>query len=490
MTYHEELFLDHKDKTNLMQWKYGVVDNSITTELLTPFWNWLITLIPMSVAPNQLTASSLICMLLATYTCGGEMMTTHPIFSCLLVAILIFASASLDAVDGKQARRTKNSSFIGELFDHGCDCVCTILLCYMVSILFGIESIVTRLDLIIIGQICFLVEHLNVLTSIEQKVVFHRWTGPGEILCLIESLFVIKALTLLFIWPFGGQLPFIDLSNIICYIFIIFVIGTIVIVYNLSGNYLETRKGLAVCLCLRLVTTFYLTLSSNLSDFDIICSGLPLCILSGDIILAKMARRQLHPSITIFILFSSLQIVHYTFAILPFLAYFCAVFYDLCKTSGLPMMSIVRNVYVDGSYDMMHYGHMKSISKALEYGNRIIIGVMTDQDSVGYKRPPVINQEQRRLWLETFVQACRFVYEIVDCPYPSMDVAFIKRHNIHDVVCSEEYDPQNPKNIDNPKFVDYYKVPRDNGVEIHYQPRTGGISTSEIIQAVKSRSDL
>jgi len=32
---------------------------------------------------------------------------------------------SLDAIDGKQARRTKSSTPLGELFDHGCDAIST-----------------------------------------------------------------------------------------------------------------------------------------------------------------------------------------------------------------------------------------------------------------------------------------------------------------------------------------------------------------------------
>lgn len=36
-------------------------------------------------------------------------------------AISIFIYQTLDAVDGKQARRTKASSPLGQLFDHGCD---------------------------------------------------------------------------------------------------------------------------------------------------------------------------------------------------------------------------------------------------------------------------------------------------------------------------------------------------------------------------------
>lgn len=37
----------------------------------------------------------------------------------------LFIYQSLDAIDGKQARRTNSSTPLGELFDHGCDAVST-----------------------------------------------------------------------------------------------------------------------------------------------------------------------------------------------------------------------------------------------------------------------------------------------------------------------------------------------------------------------------
>lgn len=40
-------------------------------------------------------------------------------------AVGLFIYQSLDAIDGKQARRTNSSSPLGELFDHGCDAVST-----------------------------------------------------------------------------------------------------------------------------------------------------------------------------------------------------------------------------------------------------------------------------------------------------------------------------------------------------------------------------
>ena len=48
-----------------------------------------------------------------------------PQWACLLCALGLFIYQSLDAIDGKQARRTGTSTPLGELFDHGCDSLST-----------------------------------------------------------------------------------------------------------------------------------------------------------------------------------------------------------------------------------------------------------------------------------------------------------------------------------------------------------------------------
>ena len=46
-----------------------------------------------------------------------------PSWSLHLNAFGLFVYQTLDAVDGKQARRTGSSTPLGELFDHGCDAI-------------------------------------------------------------------------------------------------------------------------------------------------------------------------------------------------------------------------------------------------------------------------------------------------------------------------------------------------------------------------------
>jgi phosphatidylglycerophosphate synthase len=44
-----------------------------------------------------------------------------------MAALGVFIYQTLDAIDGKQARRTRSNNSLGEIFDHGCDAISTLL---------------------------------------------------------------------------------------------------------------------------------------------------------------------------------------------------------------------------------------------------------------------------------------------------------------------------------------------------------------------------
>eukprot|EP00474_Spongospora_subterranea_P009222 CRZ09680.1 hypothetical protein [Spongospora subterranea] len=100
---------------------YGYIDT-----IMTPFWNWAVTLLPMTLAPNLVTLLALLFMSLAAVLVATKSpMLTDPLPPWVLVysATSLFIYQTLDAIDGKQARRTKSSSALGQLFDHGCDSI-------------------------------------------------------------------------------------------------------------------------------------------------------------------------------------------------------------------------------------------------------------------------------------------------------------------------------------------------------------------------------
>lgn len=115
---------------NIANHKYKSGHNTFLDNKLNPMWNSLTDLLPMSMAPNMVTTIGGIHSLLA-YAVSWYF---NPNFDSLQVpswvlvlngycAIIYF---TLDCMDGKQARRTGTSSPLGQLFDHGFDCLCNL----------------------------------------------------------------------------------------------------------------------------------------------------------------------------------------------------------------------------------------------------------------------------------------------------------------------------------------------------------------------------
>ncbi|KAI8344087.1 CDP-alcohol phosphatidyltransferase-domain-containing protein [Chlamydoabsidia padenii] len=115
---------------NLHQYRYGGVDKSLVSRyILTPYWNNLVKVFPLWVAPNLITliGLSIIGVNVATLFYYTSELGPCPNWVYYSFGIGLFAYQSLDAIDGKQARRTGSSGPLGELFDHGCDAINTSL---------------------------------------------------------------------------------------------------------------------------------------------------------------------------------------------------------------------------------------------------------------------------------------------------------------------------------------------------------------------------
>jgi ethanolaminephosphotransferase len=80
--------------------------------------------IPLWVAPNLITLVGTLLLLLA-YAAGARASPDFtgfpPTWVYLASALAVVAYCHLDCLDGKQARRTRTSGPLGQLFDHGCD---------------------------------------------------------------------------------------------------------------------------------------------------------------------------------------------------------------------------------------------------------------------------------------------------------------------------------------------------------------------------------
>ncbi|XP_055339012.1 cholinephosphotransferase 1-like [Paramacrobiotus metropolitanus] len=121
--------LNSQQLLKLKEHKYSCVNNSFLDKYLNPWWIWVELKVPVYIHANALTlvglAVNLITTLVLVYY-SPDAKISAPAWTYMLCCTGIFIYQTLDAIDGKHARRTNTSSPLGELFDHGCDALSTL----------------------------------------------------------------------------------------------------------------------------------------------------------------------------------------------------------------------------------------------------------------------------------------------------------------------------------------------------------------------------
>ncbi|KKK21692.1 hypothetical protein AOCH_003116, partial [Aspergillus ochraceoroseus] len=126
------VYIRQHQLSNLKDYRYAGVDLSLTSRyVLKPFYNkFVIKFFPMSMAPNAITLTGLVFVLINFLTVLWYNPTLDqdcPAWVYASCAVGLFLYQTFDGVDGIQARRTKQSGPLGELFDHSVDACNTAL---------------------------------------------------------------------------------------------------------------------------------------------------------------------------------------------------------------------------------------------------------------------------------------------------------------------------------------------------------------------------
>eukprot|EP00796_Vickermania_ingenoplastis_P006721 gene6721-4816_t len=122
-------YIEPQSISALRDYKSSSQDCSLLSNyVMKYYWEAVVEIIPKSIAPNLITLTGFLVgmagPLTALYFHLSDAETT-PSWVWALSAISLFGYQTCDAVDGKQARRTKCSSPLGEFLDHGLDAMIT-----------------------------------------------------------------------------------------------------------------------------------------------------------------------------------------------------------------------------------------------------------------------------------------------------------------------------------------------------------------------------
>lgn len=132
----------------------------------------------------------------------------------------------------------------------------------------------------------------------------------------------------------------------------------------------------------------------------------------------------------------------------------------------------MTTVFTDGVFDLFHANHMRLLHTARAMGDRLIVGVTSDDDAASYKRRPILTQDER---IDT-IRASGIADEVILGPRLSDGITadFLDTHAIDLVVYASD------------GWADYFRIPIERGI-FRRLPYGEGISSTEIIGRIRSR---
>ena len=135
-----------------------------------------------------------------------------------------------------------------------------------------------------------------------------------------------------------------------------------------------------------------------------------------------------------------------------------------------------KRIYVDMVADLFHPGHVEFFKKARQFGNYLIVGLISDEVCINYKRKPIMNLKERI----AAVQACKYVDEVIGDAPLIISNEYIDKHKIDVVIHGNDYNKE--------QINLYYEAAIKRGI-FKTVPYTQGISTSDIIRRIMHRKE-
>lgn len=130
----------------------------------------------------------------------------------------------------------------------------------------------------------------------------------------------------------------------------------------------------------------------------------------------------------------------------------------------------MKTVITFGTFDVFHIGHLNILQRARARGDRLVVGVSSDQLNLRKKnRLPVYLQDERL----SIIQALKCVDEVFLEESLELKAEYIKRYEAHVLVMGDDWQG---------KFDTFASL-----CEVVYLARTPTISTTSIIETIRQK---
>ena len=123
-------------------------------------------------------------------------------------------------------------------------------------------------------------------------------------------------------------------------------------------------------------------------------------------------------------------------------------------------------VYTDGTFDLLHYNHLKMLEYARSLGDILIVAVNTDELVASYKSQPIVPFEERLLLIKALK------YPDIVVPQHTLDLTeTVKKMNIDIYVVGDDW-------------AGKYDNLKEMGISVFYFPYGRGTSSSGLKQQI------
>lgn len=129
----------------------------------------------------------------------------------------------------------------------------------------------------------------------------------------------------------------------------------------------------------------------------------------------------------------------------------------------------MKKIITYGTFDLLHWGHIRLLQRAKSLGDYLIVGLSTDEFNAIKHKEAYHSYEHRKYILE----AIKYVDEIIPEEDWDQKVTDIKKYNVDAFVMGDDWKGQ----------FDFLKTQ----CEVVYLPRTSGISTTQIKEDISKK---
>ena len=132
-------------------------------------------------------------------------------------------------------------------------------------------------------------------------------------------------------------------------------------------------------------------------------------------------------------------------------------------------MEKMKTIITFGTYDLLHVGHIRLLSRARELGDRLVVGVSSDQLNFSKKNKYPEFSQQERMEIMSMIKGVDqvFLEESLD-----LKASYLKEYSADILVMGDDWEG---------KFDHLSSI-----CKVVYLPRTPSISTTAIIEKTRS----